>query len=397
MRSDPNNHHPLVEPETTHMKSFVEFYESEKISPVAQDISDETKHFRRRDALYRTLGIAPGLLRGRHVIEFGPGSGFNSIHTASYLPEHYVLVEGNRYGLEAINQLFARRNIAGAADLKHSMFEAYETEDKFDLVLCEGALPVQPNPVELLNKIASHTDIGGLLVITTMDSVGYLPEILRRFVARFLVRDIVPTQEKVGRLLPVLGPHLSTMQGMSRPHEDWILDNIIQPFAGRKLLGISEAVDALGAAFSVHGSSPRFLNEWRWYKDLTADPRVIFNPTALSLYWEHLHNFLDYRCTPTMGNAERNRRLITATDEIYSLCIACEEVEFDWTAAMIKMKGLTVEVAALVAAYQMDAADDLLDFTVTLDCCMASLDLTWGRFSALFGRGQQYLSFMRHA
>ncbi len=147
----------------------------------------------------------------------------------------------------------------------------------------------------------------------------------------------------------------------------------------------------------MHGSSPRFLTEWSWYKDLTADPRAVFNPAALSLYWQHVHNFLDYRCTPTAGDPTRNHELIDAADQIYSLCLKSEEDQFDWAAAMKEMKSLTVRVAGIVAPLQMEAEGALLDFAAMLDNCMTSSELTWGRFQALFGRGQQYLSLMRHA
>ena len=64
-------------------ESLLEFYRRHQISPVRQDIRDLGAHFGRRTALYRHLGILPAFLRGRTVLEVGPGSGFNSLHTAS--------------------------------------------------------------------------------------------------------------------------------------------------------------------------------------------------------------------------------------------------------------------------------------------------------------------------
>ena len=43
------------------VRPYVDFYRQEEISPVAQDISDLDRHFQRRQALYRHLGISPGL------------------------------------------------------------------------------------------------------------------------------------------------------------------------------------------------------------------------------------------------------------------------------------------------------------------------------------------------
>src|SRR6266481_6089335 len=88
-------------------ESLLEFYQRHRISPVRQDIQDLQAHFARRAALYRHLGVLPGFLRGRTVLEFGPGSGFNSLYTASLLPSRYLLVEANPRGIDDIRQLFS--------------------------------------------------------------------------------------------------------------------------------------------------------------------------------------------------------------------------------------------------------------------------------------------------
>ena len=87
------------------MRPFVDFYGQHRISPVTQDISDLTGHFERRESLYRHVGIVPGLISGKSVIEFGPGSGYNSIYTSSLKPRRYVLVDGNPTGLETTRSL----------------------------------------------------------------------------------------------------------------------------------------------------------------------------------------------------------------------------------------------------------------------------------------------------
>ncbi len=64
-------------------ESHLEFYQKHKISPVRQDISDLQSHFQRRKALYFHLGIMPNGIRDRKVLEVAPGSGHNSLYTAS--------------------------------------------------------------------------------------------------------------------------------------------------------------------------------------------------------------------------------------------------------------------------------------------------------------------------
>src|ERR1700733_6641333 len=90
------------------MRPFIDYYGANNISPVAQDISDLRKHFDRRDSLYRSLRIPPRYVRGRDVIEFGPGSGYNSIHTLGFGPRRYLLVDGNPRGVKDTQSLLGR-------------------------------------------------------------------------------------------------------------------------------------------------------------------------------------------------------------------------------------------------------------------------------------------------
>ena len=105
--------------------SLVDFYRRYGISPVHQDISDLPRHFARRAALYRHLGILPAFVRGRSVIEVGPGSGFNSLYTASLGPSRYVLVEGNPRGVRDMTTLFGQfGSLCETIEIVPSLIEA---------------------------------------------------------------------------------------------------------------------------------------------------------------------------------------------------------------------------------------------------------------------------------
>ena len=66
-----------------------------------------------------------------------------------------------------------------------SLFEDYQPDECFDLVIAEACIPMQENPAAILKKISSHVKPGGVLLITTISPVSYFSEILRR-----LGRDI---------------------------------------------------------------------------------------------------------------------------------------------------------------------------------------------------------------
>ena len=86
--------------------NLLDFYIKEGISPIHQDISNLSKHFQIRSNLYRLLGLIPSFLKGKDIIEVAPGSGHNSIYTATLLPRTYDLVEPNPVALRDISEIF---------------------------------------------------------------------------------------------------------------------------------------------------------------------------------------------------------------------------------------------------------------------------------------------------
>jgi ubiquinone/menaquinone biosynthesis C-methylase UbiE len=90
---------------------YITFYSENKINPVSQDISDIGKHFRRRESLFRHLGIAPALIKDKNLLEFGPGGGYNALYTKSLSPAKYVLVDANPTSLDTAKRLLS--NFAG--------------------------------------------------------------------------------------------------------------------------------------------------------------------------------------------------------------------------------------------------------------------------------------------
>lgn len=58
---------------------FLKYYGEKNISPVKQDISDLQLHCRRREKLYRQLGLPFCLFKDKNILEVGPGSGYNTL------------------------------------------------------------------------------------------------------------------------------------------------------------------------------------------------------------------------------------------------------------------------------------------------------------------------------
>ena len=93
------------------MTEHLDYYLDKNLSPVEQDLSDFRRHLDRREALYRSLGLHSNAIKGKRVLEVGPGSGQNSLHVAHSMPEELVLVEPNPKGREQIKENYKSMNL----------------------------------------------------------------------------------------------------------------------------------------------------------------------------------------------------------------------------------------------------------------------------------------------
>ena len=374
--------------------SLVEFYRQHGISPVGQDISNLDIHFTRRAALYRHLGLLPSVFRGRSVIEIGPGSGYNSLFTATLEASRYVLLEGNPRGVADIERLFGQYGLRDRIEIVSALVQDYDTADRFDFVICEGMLALAgvPDPAALLRRVARLVGPGGVLVITTIDAISYFAETLRRLFAHLLLDPASPLADQSAALTPVFSPHLSTLAGMSRPHGDWVIDNLLNPASIGPYLSIPDAVAGLGGGFAVFGASPHFMTDWRWYKTIVPG-QTRNNEIAVDQYWQNAHNLLDHRRLFRARAADDNRRF-------YARCEAIRDLvrQFETTRELRVVAGIRDDLHALAseaAVFSADIAEALSEAGSLLSTPKPDAARVAGskKFGSWFGRGQQYLSF----
>jgi len=368
---------------------FVSFYKSADISPVGQDVSDLNRHYQRRDSLFRSLGIMSSLVKNASVLEFGPGSGHNALYTASLHPLRYDLVDANPKGVkETSEKLLEYSQVA----VHECMFEEYSSDMKYDIVWAEGCLPHQANPLPLLDHIASFVHGGGAICLSTANGVSYLSEILRRlFRDRFFADLGGSVQDQALALTPYYLPHLRYLKGMSRPVNDWILDNIIQPLQDRKLMSIPEVVSCIGNEFDVYGASPRFLTDWRWYKEIVGVDRE-FNSLALSNYHRRNLNLVDYRFEFPDHSEEFGAKLELLCGRVWDIMCAIEsECPGEWVALYDTLD----EVQRMIAPITPETSFAIQEITNVFQ--HGTPDAEMKHFSQWWGRGQQYLSLIKRS
>jgi len=378
---------------------FLDYYTKNNCIPVEQDISNLAKHFSRRESLYRTLGILPSAIAGKNILELGPGSGHNAIHTRSLNPNKYVLVDGFKMSLqltkENINQYF---NKDTSCEYIESNFESFLYPEQFDYVFCGGVIPGQLFPEQFIQKVAGHVKPGGVLIITCVDSLSALSEITRRLVARLLLKDQdIDEGDKVNYLLPFFENSINTLKGMSRKPSDWVKDSLLNPLHGQ-LFGIDTAIQSLDDNFEFYASSPNFLQDWRWYKDIYLQQKNI-NVNAVNSYQTNILNFLDYRTTFSDVDLTSANEIRSLSESILQAYI---EFQFDENKLFIIesiinnlkklfliVENISVETSHSIQLHCNTIEQLFLHGTISEDSHFKQCD--W------FGRGQQYVSFTRNA
>lgn len=320
------------------------------------------------------------MIEGRSVIEFGPGSGHNSIVTASHSPARYVLVDGNPTGLESTRNFL--KSFSGIEVIESDILE-FNLEEKFDIVLAEGLIPLQHDPKNFFARISSFTNEGGILIITTSDPVSFLSETLRRCIAHSISPRTDPLRKRLDILSPIFKSHTDQLPGMTRPLEDWITDSLLIPFTG-KLFSMADAIDAV-EDLDPYNSSPRFISDWRWYKHMTEDDPG-FKKAFHSSYWQNLHNFLDYRISLPPREEATNRELYNHAQAVFDL-----ENQFENTG------NLSLEFDKSVSSIcKLTEHPALEEFSLGLtEYRKGGKFPIMTTFSGLFGRSMQYLSFIR--
>lgn len=374
-------------------KPFLSFYQKHKISPVRQDISDLEKHFARRSALYYHLGLVPGLLRGKDVIEFGPGGGYNSIYTASLEPRRYVLVDGNPTGLDSTKEKLSHFSMNSTSiEFIESDVQECKLEDKFDLVIAEGIIPLQINPKLFCQNISSFVKPQGVLIITTSDHVSLLSEVLRRVLANLYVSVEQSLEEKVSILLPIFEDHIRTLSGMSRLPEDWLIDTIIIPFSG-SLFSLVDAIDSLESNFYFYRSSPNFVSDWRWYKDINTG-NSSFNDFARECFLKNQHNFIDYRFSTPERKIQDNFELVTLCKSVYEYSKVFEDSND--TTLILEIEKVLLNIINNIKEHLPTTALALEEYIFVIKEYLKTDKLIkFNKFNSLFGRGMPYFTFIR--
>lgn len=266
----------------------------------------------------------------------------------------------------------------------------------YDVVMAEAMIPGQVSPSETFQLVARHVKPGGALVVTTSDPISTLPELLRRLwkVSLTSVKENFEVQASVGA--EIFERHLANLSGVSRPSKDWVIDTVLHPWPKTWAFGVDTAIKQAKDEFQFLGSSPRFLWDDRWYKSLVG-PEFDFNKIALKRWEEFKLSTLDYRVPAPVrfrrGEVDALTILAANVNElVYDMWLSNS---YDKWSQLAQVLGDMKLALATNDQFQCTAIslDDFIDqFPKVIE---GDLRTDMRSFGAWWGRGQQYVSFLR--
>ena len=383
----------------SHESVELEYYVREGISPVHQDISDLNKHFQTRESLYRLLGLIPSFFKGKDIIEVGPGSGHNSLYTATLRPRTYDLVEPNPVALKDIAKIFGNLSIKHTnPNIIPQCLEDFKNDKQHDIAICEGWLGgIDDYEKSMLIKLSSFVKSGGVMLITFYSPIGGMATFLRRLLGYRLISKKDPMKKKTNTLEKAFSSHLNTMSSMSRSHEHWIQDSILNPHI---YVGISTPrlfTQILGDEFVIYQSVPRFATDWRWYKSLHGKQRK-FNESFLTEYDTISHCMIDFRMDGVKRPTKKNKELEKICSDF--AMIAKDNETLGHGAYMKNIEPLLSKIISNIEADLTHTTKKALhEVSTLLKKKVVEIDdvANMSEFSGFFGREQCYLSVTRES
>ena len=166
-----------VEQET--LKTFQEeipsIYFSDKSAVEFNDYSANAEN------TYRDLfKFPPKMFEGADLIDFGAGTGENTISLARW-GANCTLVEMNNKALAIAKEVFSKYAKVGTHQFSCSSIFDYESPLKYDIVHCRGVLSHTADKRGAFKKIATFLKPGGFLIFGDPNKAGGFQNMLQRY------------------------------------------------------------------------------------------------------------------------------------------------------------------------------------------------------------------------
>ena len=175
---------------------------------------------------------------------------------------------------------------------------------------------------------------------------------------------------------------------MSRYHDDWIIDSLLQPLYLTKLFSIPDAINLLKDSHIILMTLPKFVQDWRWYKDVISDDTGV-NEKVLNSYYKSNLNFIDYRLSDISHSYDFGLELENIGLNCWNLMCKIEtgdEKAFD------VFNNKIINLIKLIEPYSKETTNSLISSLSSINS--PNLKPADDPFAEWWGRGQQYASFV---
>ena len=187
------------------MARFIDFYKRQNLIPTHQQGISQEILGRRRMALHSDLGLPINLLKGKSVIEFGPGGGYNASQILKYSPHSYHFVDAMHPEIAVLEENIQEGKKLGVQiEFFQSFFSDFTSDIHYDLVIAEACLPGQDDPLGVLERISTSVSENGFLIITNTCKTSLLSEILRSVIGKWISKHVVSESELTDKCIEAL-------------------------------------------------------------------------------------------------------------------------------------------------------------------------------------------------
>lgn len=375
------------------MNKWLEYYGKHDISPVKQNIENIVDHYKKREKLYRQLGMPTLLFQDKKILEIGAGSGYN---TLAFMEWGGVvdIVEANPTGINDMQTLFNAQNISPSNYTIHNIvIEDFQTENKYDIIICEGFIHAVDNFDFIIDKMKKMLSAGGVIVITCMDEMSMFVEQIKRYVFQNMLylNNIQEFEEQVEFGVKMFSAGMEKLCMRSRSVADWVQDDMINPtFSNKNYLSFDKAIYLFGKDYKVLGSSQKIFTDFSWYKDITYNDLDDYEKQ----YKKRKHIFLKTGIEECDLIDKENVILEKSIKEIREKCIEFEATKEDLREDICDLLTNIIEVSYKINFDLGEFVKESIDILVNLDQNM-KFD-RYSKFLDAVGRTQQYLSVVKN-
>ncbi len=140
------------------------------------------KYVKNAEYIYRDLfNFPPKMFLNSDLIDFGAGSGENTVYLASWGAK-CTLVEMNNLAQNISKKVFKKySNIKKHKFIQSSIFDIKKTKKKYDIVHCRGVLSHTADNKAAFKKISSFLKPGGYLIFGDPNKSGGFQNMLQRY------------------------------------------------------------------------------------------------------------------------------------------------------------------------------------------------------------------------